>query len=260
MARPEKTGLAFFNVDTDIFQNRKIRRLIKNFGANGFLIYTFILTEIYRDKGHFIEWDSDTAFDVADSLRVKETLVENVIFYCCSVSLFNKELLTNEKVITNLRIQEFWSRVVKAAGRKNTRVNSNINLLKTVNNQESTPNNQETELNNQESTQRKVKKSKVKKTIEEREADFKKQVFSHSNFTKNILKEFFMYWSEKNNDNSKMKFESQDFFNTKTRIEKWIQNDKNWNKNKKANLKKRTSGENLTPNNSLEEKFKEYDS
>ncbi|WP_272151845.1 DUF4373 domain-containing protein [Tenacibaculum aiptasiae] len=259
MARPEKMGLAYFNVDTDIFHNRKIRRLLKNYGANGFLIYTYILTEIYRDKGHFIEWDEDTAFDVADSLRVKETLVENVILYCCSVGLFNKELLTNEKVLTNFKIQEFWVRVSKAAGRKNTRVKPKINLLNTIINQESTPNTEESTVNNQESTQRKVKKSKVKKTIEGREANFKKQVFSNTQFSKEILQSFFYYWSEKNQDSSKMKFEAQDFFEIKTRLKNWRKNESKWHKNQKTPSKKRTRGENLTVDHSLEAKMKEYD-
>ncbi|CAA0230195.1 DUF4373 domain-containing protein [Tenacibaculum maritimum] len=257
MARPEKTGLAYFNVETDIFHNRKVRRLLKNYGASGFLIYTYVLTEIYRDKGHFIEWDEDTAFDVADSLRVKETLVNDVVLYCCSVNLFNKELLKNEGVITNLRIQKFWKRVVKAAGRKSTSINPNINLLKKPINQESTPKPEESTPKHQESTQSKVKKSKVKKTITERESHFKTQVFSHSNFSNKVLEAFFNYWTEKNLEGTLMKFEAQDFFNVETRLKKWGENEKKWSpKKEKA---RENECENLKTD-SLEEKFKNYDS
>ena len=44
MSRKERLGLDFYSIDTDLFLNRKIKRLIKNLGGNGYLIYSFILT------------------------------------------------------------------------------------------------------------------------------------------------------------------------------------------------------------------------
>ncbi len=265
MARPEKTGLDYFNVDTNIFQNRKIRRLISSYGSSGFTIYLFVLTEIYRDKGHFLAWDSDSAFDVADSLKVKENLVKDVINFCCSVKLFNKELLSSENVITNLKVQEFWTRVVKSAGRKQTRINPAINLINSVETTLNTPKPELSTPKPQLSTQSKVKESKVKENIVEREGNFKKEIFTHTNFPESILKNFFNYWAEKDTSGLKMRFEEQKFFNLKNRLEKWQENEKQWANDKKSSFKSKSKqgqskqGQNLEPSNDLKEKFSNYD-
>lgn len=63
-------------------------------------------------------WDESTAFDVADYFGLKESLVHEIVNYCCVVGLFSKELLTDERVITSLQIQKRfleWSRIAKRA-------------------------------------------------------------------------------------------------------------------------------------------------
>ncbi|WP_394749557.1 DUF4373 domain-containing protein [Spongiimicrobium salis] len=173
MARPEKTGLDYYTMKTDIFLNRKVRRLLKHFGAQGYLIYNYLLTEIYRDKGYFLSWDDDTAFDVSDTLNLKESLIGEVVGYCCNVGLFNKELRTSENILTTKNIQEFWINVSKQANRKCSEVEVRYSLIdvggtpneeeSTLTRQESTPNGQETSLKGEESTQSKEKESKEKK-------------------------------------------------------------------------------------------------
>ena len=182
MARPQRQGLDYYSLDTDVFSNRKIRRLIKNFGGNGYMVYSYLLTEIYRDKGCFIEWDENTAFDVSDVLNLKESLVKEVVNYCCSVGLFNKELRTSEKILTTKKIQEFWLKVTKKAGRKVTTIDSKFNLISGVIpniSGESTPNGVETPTNDQESTQRKGKETKVNK---EKESKKKSRISTPPNF------------------------------------------------------------------------------
>lgn len=100
-----KVGLSYYNVDTDRYQDIKIKRLKKDFGCNGLAVYDYILCEIYRVKGCFLVWDESTAFDVADYLGLKETLVNEIVNYCGVVGLFDKALLTGERVLTSLSIQ-----------------------------------------------------------------------------------------------------------------------------------------------------------
>jgi hypothetical protein len=100
-----KVGLSYYNVDTDRYQDIRIKRLKKDFGCNGLAVYDYILCEIYRVKGCFLVWDESTAFDVADYLGLKETLVNEIVSYCGAVGLFHKELLTRERVLTSLSIQ-----------------------------------------------------------------------------------------------------------------------------------------------------------
>ena len=66
--------------------------------------------------------------------------------------------------------------------------------------------------------------NKVK--IEERKEIFKKQVFEHSSYSNHILSSFFNYWSELNSQKNKMRFEKDNYFDPKSRLEKWFLNEK----------------------------------
>ena len=54
MARPLKKGLGYFPLDTDLYSDRKIQRLLRKYGCKGICIYLAILCEIYREKGYYI--------------------------------------------------------------------------------------------------------------------------------------------------------------------------------------------------------------
>lgn len=113
-----KTGFQYYSVETDRYQDKKIRRLKNECGCNGLAVYDFILCEIYRVKGCFLEWDESTAFDVADYFGLKENQVKEIVNYCCAVGLFSKELLTNERILTSSSIQSRfidWSKKAKRA-------------------------------------------------------------------------------------------------------------------------------------------------
>ena len=100
-----KTGLLYYNVDTDRFQDLRIKRLKKDMGCDGYAVYEYILNEIYRVRGCFLVWDESTAFDVAEYWGLKETKVNEIVRYCCAVGLFNKALLSNGSVLTSPSIQ-----------------------------------------------------------------------------------------------------------------------------------------------------------
>lgn len=172
MARPNELGLSYFNLDTDIFQDRKVRRLIRTFKSQGFLVYIYVLNEIYRDKGCYILWDEDIAFDISDTVNIDETLVEDIVKFCCKIGLFNYELLQKEGILTSESIQIRWEKISKEARRKINSVSQinpkfslmqeEIELIPTL-----TPLMQEeTPLKATLSTQRKGKESKGKKSKE----------------------------------------------------------------------------------------------
>ena len=171
MARPRKQGLDFYSTDTDIFYNRKIKRLLKSFNSRGYLVYSFVLSEIYRSKGYFLLWDEDSAFDVADYTNLKESLVNDVINFCIKSNLFDEEIFEKHSVLTNKKIQSFWLEVSKKAKRKDVEIIQEYSLLQpkqeeTLPNKEETiSEREETASNKEESTQRKGKERKGKKYI-----------------------------------------------------------------------------------------------
>ena len=184
MARPNKKGLQYYNIDTDRYQDIKIKRLKKDFGCNGIAVWDYVLNEIYRIEGSFTVWDENTAFDVADYFGIKENLVNEIISYCCNVGLFNKELRASGSILTSKAIQERYLKICKDAKRVDINIKKEFDLIDYCKPKKEFPREEteflteetklsleETIVNSVESTQSKVKKKK-----EEREEKKKIQL------------------------------------------------------------------------------------
>ncbi len=65
-----------------------------------------------------------------------------------------------------------------------------------------------------------------KETINDRRVRFKKQVFKHSKIKFEILESFFDYWSELSLDKTKMRYETERFFEIDKRLTKWLANER----------------------------------
>lgn len=174
-----KVGLNYYNIDTDRYQDIRIKRLKKDMGCDGLAIYDYILCEIYRVKGCFIVWDESTAFDVAEYFQVKETLVNEVVKYCGAVGLFN-EVLLKRGIITSLSIQKRYFDICKRAKRSNIQIPEEINLTEEL---DIIP--EELDIIPEESPDitvslqgSKVKESKVKKSKEQEKLTSKKEKLS----------------------------------------------------------------------------------
>lgn len=163
-----KNGLSYYKTDTDRYQDLKIKRLKRTFGCNGLSVYDYILNEVYRVQGCFLAWDENTAFDVAEYFGLKENLVNEIVKYCASVGLFDKELLCSG-IITSRSIQERYLQACIQAKRKNYTIPSDVSLLNIPEEIEKTPEEIEKTPEESEKTPEvfdKEKKSIVKKTKE----------------------------------------------------------------------------------------------
>lgn len=116
-----RVGLSYYSVDTDRYLDIRIRRLVKAFGCDGIAVYDYLLCNIYRVKGCFAAWDESTAFNVAEYLRLKESVVLEIVRYCGVVGLFNKELLSRG-IITSAAIQGRYIDTCIRAKRKNLEI------------------------------------------------------------------------------------------------------------------------------------------
>lgn len=152
-----KTGFNYYSTDTDRYQDIKIKRLKKDFGCPGMCVYDYLLCEIYRVKGCFLVWDDSTAFDVANYFGLKETLVNEIVNYCCNVGIFNKSLLASERVLTSLSIQKRYLDWSKKAKRTNFDIPEKVLIIQ-----------EESNIIQEECTQtsRSLPRSKVKESKE----------------------------------------------------------------------------------------------
>ena len=136
MARNQKIGFDFYRVDTDRYQDIRIKKLKKNYGCNGIAVYDYVLCEIYRVKGCFLEWDESTTFDVAEYFGLKENTVSEIMRYCGSVGLFDKELLSRG-IVTSASIQKRYLDMCQSAKRANATIPESCNLITDVTNEKS---------------------------------------------------------------------------------------------------------------------------
>ena len=108
MARPQKQGLEYYPQDTDIHSDRKIRRLRKEYCANGYIVYDYIKSLIYKENGYWIKLDEDLIFDVADFLDcgITKDFVNQVIQFCFQINLFHQGKHKELGILTSSGIQK----------------------------------------------------------------------------------------------------------------------------------------------------------
>jgi len=187
MARPNKTGLLYYNIDTDRYSDIRIRRLKNTLGCTGIAVYDYILCAIYYNGG-VLQWGENTVLDVAEYFALKETTIMEVINYCCNVGLFNKELFANESVLTSKSIQERYIFICKNA-RIKYEIDERFNLTSSEEIIKSTEDllksTEDSSKSSAKSTQIKRKKSKVntkeKEVHEEKEKTPKEQEYDRFN-------------------------------------------------------------------------------
>ena len=114
-----KNGLKYYQADTDRFNDSRILRLVNTseFGMTGYVVYEFLLNEIYRQYGYFLPYDEDSLISVAIYWRLNEDLVHNIAEYCLKIGLFDKEQAENNHILTSKSIQERYSTYCKRYNR-----------------------------------------------------------------------------------------------------------------------------------------------
>ena len=105
MARPNKEGLDYFSLDTDIANDDKIKLIKAKHGLIGFAIVIMLLTKIYKE-GYYYQWSEDEQYLFADDARVDINVVTNVVNDCINKGFFNKELYVQYGILTSFGIQK----------------------------------------------------------------------------------------------------------------------------------------------------------
>lgn len=129
MGRNNKTELQYFPVDVDILRDKKVRRLTRKY-ERGAEFYLYLLCAIYSDKGYYLPVDSQTAFDIADDLRITEDEVQDMIEFCLSdnVGLFSRKMMDKYSILTSRGIQTRYAETIRQLKRK-LNITSEFSLL-----------------------------------------------------------------------------------------------------------------------------------
>ncbi len=118
MARPQKIGLDYFPFDVDFFADRKIKVLFARFGCEGVAFYLYILCEIYRDKGFFVNCDDEFLEVASVELQIERETLLRLLDFMVERQLIHGGLLQEKGVLTSRGIQARYQRAKENAGRK----------------------------------------------------------------------------------------------------------------------------------------------
>ena len=117
MARKKQEGNRFFRMDADFFSDRKIKILKARYGADGIVLYLYLLCEIYK-TGYYLQVDDDFEYIISDDLNMDGNKVKQVLNFLLERSLFDNTLFQSDKVLTSAGIQRRYQAMVKARALK----------------------------------------------------------------------------------------------------------------------------------------------
>lgn len=112
MARPSKTGLEYFSMDVDIFEDEKVIPTSSEFGAEGECVFVRVLCAIYRN-GYFVECTDGFMFKIAKQSNVSYSTVSSVIEGLVKWGFFDASLYANSNILTSNGIQLRWKEATR---------------------------------------------------------------------------------------------------------------------------------------------------
>lgn len=110
-------GFQYYKLDTNRYEDIRIRKLRRAYGTKGIAVYDFLLARIYRVEGCYTACDEECIFSIVDYFDIREDVVNDIICYCGAVGLFDKDLLSRDNVVTSHAIQRRYAEMCKAAKR-----------------------------------------------------------------------------------------------------------------------------------------------
>jgi hypothetical protein len=193
---------------------------------------------------------------VAEYFGLKETLVNEIVTYCGVVGLFDKAMLTSGRVLTSKSIQSRYIEMCNRARRTGVKIPEKFLIITEESGKLTEESGKLTEESPKltEECDSKVKESKVKesKVKEENDSggknarerapspknfDLRKEIFMNEcavfveKYGKEMVRDFFDYWTEPDKSHSKMRFEMEKTWDLGRRLSAWEKNEFNFNKN-----------------------------
>ncbi len=145
MANRAKTGLEYFPLEVTLFSDIKCRKMIRKYGSDAITLYIYLLCRIYED-GYYIELDEDLMFFAAETLKLDEDLVNEMLNFMLKIGIFDENLAKKEKLLTSKGIQIRYFEIAKISRRKKS-----VEKFSLINVQLSPINVQESSINVQDS-------------------------------------------------------------------------------------------------------------
>lgn len=228
MARPKKNNADYFSHDADMRNDNKVKALRRKYGLEGYAIWNMLIEHLTDCDFFEYEYTELNIELLAGDFDVEPSFLKEVITYLTRLKMLKLE----SGFISCEKLKERFESLLNKRVRNNAK--PKLKTSKTSKKTVSDVENPQSKVK-----ESKVKESKVNKTIEERKAEFKNSLLPFlSDYSKELLNEFFEYWTEHGERDKKMRFEKQNSFGLSRRLATWLKNQKRFEKEKKVAPKK----------------------
>lgn len=119
MPKPAGDGLSYFPFDADFFGDIRIKILRgSEYGNTTVIVYLYILCEICKGKGYYVEYSEDFAYVVSCDLNIPQTAVSEIVSLFIEKKVFDKGLFEEYGVLSSDEIQKQYVAVQKRLRKK----------------------------------------------------------------------------------------------------------------------------------------------
>jgi hypothetical protein len=217
----------YFSHDYNTRNDQKIKKLISKHGYLGYGIFWAIVEDLYNNANALqLDYDS-IAFDLRTNTELIKSIINEFDLFIIDVDKFGSMSIQK-------RLDERDSKSKKA--RESARYRWNKNKIDANALQTQSDSNAIKEIKGNEI---KVKENKIN-NIDERKLKFASTLEPFlSIYGKDLLNDFYKYWTEPNKSNTKFKQELEKTWSLERRLETWSKND--FNRKKVAPKKEESS-------------------
>jgi hypothetical protein len=238
MARPEKNTVEYFPFICD--DGKKMFYIEETYGNDGFSTFIKILRELAKTEFHYLDLSKPiTMMFLSAKCKVSKEILENIIKDLVELGKFDNVLWSENKIIW---CQDFIDSIQDAYNkRKNECISYEglLLLLKSLGVRKPTKLQSKDPVN----TQTILENTKVNKTILERRSEFKNSLRPFlEDYPKDLINDFFEYWSEHGSNDRKMRYEKEKSFGLSRRLSTWNKRQKTFEKEKNVAPKKENAG------------------
>lgn len=122
MGRKSEPGIIFYRINCNHVWNKKIRLLFNEFDSDGYWIWQCILSEAYRQRGYYFDYNDKEAVELfaTDVCKKRVSLVDEVVTGCVRRGLFEESLFNSFGILTSAFMQETYLDATAERRRKGT--------------------------------------------------------------------------------------------------------------------------------------------
>lgn len=234
MARPEKNTVEYFPFICE--DGNKMFYIEETYGNDGFATFVKLLRELAKTNYHYLDLSKPTTqmFLSAKCKISKETLL-SIIKDLVELGKFDKLLWDENSIIW---CQDFIDSIQDAYNKRKNKCITYEGLLLHLQSLGVRKHRLKVKKH-ANNTQTILEETKLNKTILERKQEFYNSLIPFLEiYSKEMLKEFFEYWTEHGENDRKFRKEKEKSFNLELRLKNWLKRSKEFKKEKNVAPKK----------------------